>query len=55
MSIAERFSFFVNFDGINFHEGISWIPTDWLTISALLIESKDIAISIGIKAGGAKE
>ncbi len=47
--IAEKFSPFVNFDGINFHEGISWIATDWLSIAVLLIESKDPAISIGIK------
>ncbi len=48
-SIAEKFSPFVSYDGINFHEGIAWIPLDWLTISVLLIESKDPALSVGIK------
>ena len=48
-SIAEKFSPFVSYDGINFHEGLAWIPLDWLTISVLLIESKDPAISLGIK------
>ncbi len=48
-SIAEKFSPFVSYDGINFHEGLAWIPLDWLTISVLLIESKDPAISFGIK------
>ncbi|MCK4754188.1 MAG: hypothetical protein KAS58_03085 [Calditrichia bacterium] len=48
-SIAEKFSPFVSYDGINFHEGLAWIPLEWLTISALLIESKDPALSIGIK------
>ncbi len=48
-SIAEKFSPFINYDGINFHEGLAWIPLDWLTISVLLIESKDPAISFGIK------
>ncbi len=48
-SIAEKFSPFISYDGINFHEGLAWIPLDWLTISALLIESKDSALSVGIK------
>ncbi|MFH1320472.1 MAG: hypothetical protein ABII90_07455 [Bacteroidota bacterium] len=47
--IAEKFSPFVNFDGKNFHEGISWIATDWLSVAVLLIESKDPAISVGIR------
>ena len=49
LSIAEKFSVFTNYDGINFHEGVSWVVTDWLSISALLIESKNLAISVGIK------
>jgi len=49
LSIAEKFSIFTNFDGKNFHEGISWIAADWLSISVLLIESKNMAISVGIK------
>lgn len=49
ISIAEKFSPFMNYDGINFHEGLAWIPLDWLTISVLLVESKDPALSIGIK------
>lgn len=54
-SIAEKYSLFVNYDGISFHEGFSWIPLDWLTLSALLVESKDLAISVGIKWGYAKD
>ena len=49
LSIAEKFSVFANYDGINFHEGISWVVTDWLSISAILIESKNLAVSVGIK------
>ena len=48
-SIAERFSPFATYDGINFHEGLAWIPLDWLTVSALLIESKEPAFSVGFK------
>ena len=49
LSIAEKLSIFTNFDGKNFHEGISWIAADWISISALLIESKNLAVSVGIK------
>ncbi len=49
MSIAEKYSPFLSYDGINFHEGFAWIPLDWLAISVLLVESKEPAISIGIK------
>lgn len=55
LSIAEKFSIFTNFDGINFHEGISWILTDWISISALLIESKNLAVSVGIKWNSPKK
>ena len=48
-SIAERFSPFVSYDGIHFHEGLAWIPLDWLTVSALLIESEEPALSVGLK------
>ena len=48
-SIADKFSPFVSYDGINFHEGLAWIPLEWFTISVLMIESKDPALSFGIK------
>jgi hypothetical protein len=48
-SIYEKYSPFVSYDGINFHEGIAWIPLDWITVSAMLIESEEPAISVGIK------
>jgi hypothetical protein len=48
-SLFERFSVFANFDGRRFHEGASWIPLDWLTASALLVESKYPAASVAFK------
>ena len=53
--IVEKISPFVNYDGINFHEGLAWIPLEWLTVSVLLIESKDPAISFGIKTQDIQE
>ncbi len=55
LSIAEKFSIFTNFDGENFHEGISWVLADWISISALLIESKNLAVSVGIKWNSPKK
>lgn len=49
VTFTEKFSAFVNYDGRNIHPGISWIPIDWLTVSALLIESRDFALSAGIR------
>ncbi|NIM13025.1 MAG: hypothetical protein GTO45_12935 [Candidatus Aminicenantes bacterium] len=49
VTVTERFSGFVNYDGRSFHPGISWIPIDWLTVSALLVETRDFALSAGIR------
>ena len=48
-SFKDKFSIFTSFDGITFHEGVSWVVNDWFSLSALLIESKYPAISAGIK------
>ncbi len=48
-SILEKYSIFANYDGRNFHEGLSWIPLDWLTVSILLIESSSPAASLAVK------
>ena len=49
LTITEKWSPFVSYDGISFHPGLSWIPKDWLAIGAVLIESKEPAISVGIR------
>jgi hypothetical protein len=48
-SFYERFALFANFDGKSFHEGISWIPLDWFTLSFLMVETEFPAISIVLK------
>ncbi len=48
-SFHERYAAFANYDGRSFHEGISWIPSDWLTLSLLMVESEFPAISIVFK------
>lgn len=47
MTVTERWSPFLSYDGRNFHLGLSWIPNDWLFIAALLIETKFPAILVG--------
>lgn len=49
LTLTEKFSVFAHYDGRSFHPGISWIPLDWLTISSILIESRDFALSVGIR------
>lgn len=48
-TVFERFSFFVSYDGQNFHEGASVTPVDWLSISAMLVESRDLAAAVGLR------
>ena len=48
-SFYERFAAFANYDGRSFHEGISWIPLDWLALSFLMVETEFPAISIVFK------
>ena len=48
-SVNERYAAFVNYDGKSYHEGISWIPSDWLTLSFLMVETEFPAISLGFK------
>lgn len=45
----EKLTAFVNFDGLQFHEGIQWTFNDWLSAGFMLIETKDPAISINIR------
>lgn len=49
LTVKESWSPFVSYDGVNFHSGLSWIATDWLTIAAILVETKEPAISIGLR------
>lgn len=49
LTITERWSPFISYDGKNFHPGLSWIPTDWLTIAGIILESEEPAISAGFR------
>jgi hypothetical protein len=51
MTITERWSPFINYDGINYHAGLSWIPYDWLFVTGLLVEMKDPSIMVGFRWG----
>jgi len=48
-SFNKRYIAFANYDGKSFHEGISWIPSDWLTLSLMMVETEYPAISIVFK------
>jgi len=49
MTVTERWSPFLSYDGRNFHLGLSWIPTDWLFIAGLMAEMKFPAILVGYR------
>ena len=48
-SLNKRYSAFANYDGESFHEGVSWTPSDWLSLSFLMVESEYPAISVVFK------
>ncbi|MCK5125609.1 MAG: hypothetical protein KAR42_05085 [candidate division Zixibacteria bacterium] len=48
-SFKERYAVFASYDGESFHEGISWVPSDWVTLSFLMVESELPAFSIVFK------
>jgi len=49
MTVTERWSPFFNYDGINYHLGLSWIPNDWLFVTGLVVEMKNPAIMVGFR------
>lgn len=49
MTVTERWSPFLSYDGRNFHFGLSWIPNDWLFIAGLMVETKIPAFLVGYR------
>lgn len=49
LTITDRWSPFLSYDGINFHPGLSWIPTDWLALAAIYVETETPAISASFR------
>ncbi|MCK5146985.1 hypothetical protein KAR48_09535 [bacterium] len=48
LSFQEKFTAFVNFDGVSFHQGVTWNVNDWFNVGFMLLESKDPAITVNI-------
>ena len=55
LTVTEQWSPFFNYDGINYHVGLSWIPYDWLFVTGLMVETKNPAIMIGFRWGFEKK
>ena len=55
LTITESWSPFISYDGVSFHPGISWIPTDWLRLAFILVESKEPAVSLGFRLDFTKD
>ncbi|MBW1804643.1 MAG: hypothetical protein JRJ85_28445 [Deltaproteobacteria bacterium] len=50
-TFKEQYTAYVNFDGINFHEGFAWTANEWLTLGAIMIETKYPSLTINITKG----
>jgi hypothetical protein len=49
MTVTDRWSPFLSYDGRNFHLGLSWIPTDTIFIAGFLVEMKTPAVLVGYR------
>ena len=49
MTVTERWSPFLSYDGRDFHVGLSWLPNDQLFIAVLLVEMKTPAVLVGYR------
>ncbi len=49
MTVIERWSPFLSYDGRNFHLGLSWILTDTIFIAGYLVEMKTPAVLVGYR------
>lgn len=47
-TFKEKYTVFVNFDGLNFHEGFAWTVNDWFTTGVMMIESKHPSFMVSI-------
>ena len=49
MTVTERWSPFLSYDGRDFHVGLSWLPNDQLFIAVLLVEMKTPSVLVGYR------
>jgi len=49
MTVTERWSPFLSYDGRNFHFGLSWLPNDRLFIAGFFVEMKTPAVLVGYR------
>jgi hypothetical protein len=49
MTVTERWSPFLSYDGLNYHLGLSWLPNNQLFIAGILVEMKNPSILVGYR------
>ncbi|MCF8303598.1 MAG: hypothetical protein K9I94_10025 [Bacteroidales bacterium] len=47
-TFSEKYTVYVNYDGINFHEGFAWTVNNWLTAGFMMIESKHPSLTLNL-------
>jgi len=51
LTFNEKYTAYVNYDGINFHEGFAWTANDWLSVGVIMIETKYPSLTVSITKG----
>jgi hypothetical protein len=49
ITLNQSWSTFGNFDGRSLIPGVTWSPSDWLTVAGMIIEGKFLAIFLGYR------
>ena len=50
LTVTDKWSPFISYDGINYHPGLMWLPFDWLNIAGIYVESEEPAVSAGFRS-----
>ena len=50
LTVTDKWSPFISYDGINYHPGLMWLPFDWLNIAGIYVGSEEPAVSAGFRS-----
>jgi len=49
LTVTDKWSPFVSYDGNNYHPGLMWLPVDWFNLAGIYVESEEPAVSAAFR------
>ena len=49
LTVTDKWSPFVSYDGTNYHPGLMWLPVDWFNVSCIYVEAEEPAVYAGFR------